>query len=148
MLGAENPMRICGLLGPVLLVAFVLSAAFGAPEDDWLSLTTFDDLDRREPHLQDVIRGRVGWGRSGHGKTSAPPADLSPADPVGSRPIHRLDGNHVYLRAVLHASAEGRARSTGADRHTRPMHAACDAVERSADATLWPFPTYHQMLFQ
>jgi len=28
------------------------------------------------------------------------------------------------------------------------LRAACDAVERSADAKLWPFPTYHQMLFQ
>ena len=28
------------------------------------------------------------------------------------------------------------------------LRTACDAVERSADAVLWPFPTYHQMLFQ
>ncbi len=28
------------------------------------------------------------------------------------------------------------------------LRAGCDAVERRADAMLWPFPTYHQMLFQ
>ncbi len=28
------------------------------------------------------------------------------------------------------------------------LRAAADAVERRSDASLWPFPTYHQMLFQ
>ncbi len=28
------------------------------------------------------------------------------------------------------------------------LRAACDAVESHTDAALWPFPTYHQMLFQ
>jgi glutamine synthetase len=28
------------------------------------------------------------------------------------------------------------------------LREACDALERRTDGTLWPFPTYHQMLFQ
>lgn len=28
------------------------------------------------------------------------------------------------------------------------LREACDALERGADASLWPFPTYHEMLFQ
>ncbi len=36
--------------------------------------------------------------------------------------------------------------------HLKPameeLREACDAIERSADSALWPFPTYHQMLFQ
>ncbi len=30
----------------------------------------------------------------------------------------------------------------------RELREGCDAVERRVDASLWPFPTYHQMLFQ
>ena len=30
----------------------------------------------------------------------------------------------------------------------RELRAGCDAVERRSDALMWPFPTYHQMLFQ
>ena len=28
------------------------------------------------------------------------------------------------------------------------LREACDALERRTDAALWPFPTYHQLLFQ
>jgi glutamine synthetase len=55
--------------------------------------------------------------------------------------------------AAVHRGAHGDAgkHARGLCDEVRPamaaLRAACDRIEATTDAALWPYPTYHQMLF-
>jgi glutamine synthetase len=56
------------------------------------------------------------------------------------------------LAAVKKGHPEPAVHARGLCDKVRPamgaLRAVCDRIEASTDASLWPFPTYHQMLFQ
>jgi glutamine synthetase len=64
--------------------------------------------------------------------------------------ITALDALREAMQALPHGGVEAEA-FHWAERGVPAMAAlreACDALERRTDLALWPFPTYHQLLFQ